>query len=500
MRFRFAFVLSLILVGAVTITVLTMGGVTALQLRSGFSSYLQQRDLERLDRFVEVVGQTVEREGGIDALRDRRITMRQLIRELGQRESMLNSDQNTGGFDTLRPPPQKSEGSMLSPEGEKTKPPPPPAPESFPARVGLFELDGRPLFPRPLPESNEATVERVVNVFGKPALLVRFAPINKLPAGEEASFLNSQYRNIATLAALLCAIALAVAYFLGRKWAKSLGLVKNAVRQIAQGDFSKRLPIGPKNEIGDVMNDINLMASSLSKMDNDRKRWVADISHELRTPLAILRGEVEAMLEHIRPYDAANLNSLREEIIHLNSIIDDLHLLSMADIKALPCHFAEEDATEILQSALARLKPRLVEAGIEISPNFLPDAKLPVYWDSTRIQQVLINLLENSLKYTNSPGKISVSMHKDKETVYIEIADSAPGVPAVDIPKLFTPLYQANSARSRSSGGSGLGMAICESIVKSHHGRITATNSSLGGLSIRIALPTEIHYGPVTNA
>jgi two-component system, OmpR family, sensor histidine kinase BaeS len=480
---RLVLILSLALVGAVGLSVLAMGGVTAWQLRSGFSAYLQQRDLERLDTFESVVREALEREGGVEALRERRLTMRQLMRQLGQREGVLDSNAPGNRNAELRGLPAPEVG----------RPPPPPLPpETFAARVALFELDGRPLFPRPLVQGKAAIVERTVGIFGKPALLIRFAPIDQLPKGEEANFLNNQYRSIATAAFVLLGSALLLAVFLGRRWAKSLRLVKEATSGIARGDFSTRLSEAPKNEIGDVMRDINRMADSLARMEGDRKRWIADISHELRTPLAILRGEVDAMLEKVRPLTMSNLHSLREEILRLGGLVDDLHLLAMADLKALPCHFADEDAIEIVQTVVNRLSPRALNAGLNIDWNRPQMLTLPVYWDATRIEQVLVNLLENSIRYTDLPGNISVSVNEAAGKILIEIADTAPCVAREDLPKLFSPLYRGDLARNRASGGSGLGMAICQAIVKSHGGDINASESRLGGLSVQISLPAEI--------
>jgi two-component system, OmpR family, sensor histidine kinase BaeS len=483
MHFRLVFVLAFALVGAVSLSVLAMGGVTAWQLRSGFSAYLQQRDLERLDTFSTVVSQAVEREGGLDSLRERRLTMRQLLRELGQREGVLRPDAaarpgDLRDADQPRPPPGMGR-------------PPAPAPETFSARVALFELDGRPLFPRPLVAGKNTTVERVVNVFGKPGLLIRFVPMSRLPEGEETKFLNSQYQGIAAVASILLASAFILALMLGRKWAKSLRLVKQATAAIAQGDFTTRLADAPNNEIGDVMRDINQMADSLSRMEGDRRRWIADISHELRTPLAILRGEVDAMLESIRPLNMNNLQSLREEILRLGGLVDDLHLLAMADLQALPCHFAEDDATQIVHAVVNRLKPRVASAGLTITWKDAAEVAMPVYWDSTRVQQVLVNLLENSIRYTDAPGSIRVSLSQTHGIIHVEISDTAPSVPIEDLPKLFSPLYRGDATRNRASGGSGLGMAICQAIVKSHGGEIIASKSSLGGLSVHISMPAE---------
>jgi two-component system sensor histidine kinase BaeS len=112
-----------------------------------------------------------------------------------------------------------------------------------------------------------------------------------------------------------------------------------------------------------------------------------------------------------------------------------------------------------------------------------------VRWDGRRIEQLLGNLLDNSLRYTDAPGCVRLTLQIDAGEVLIDLDDSAPGVPAVDAARLFEPLYRADAARSRHTGGSGLGLAICHAIVQAHGGAITATASELGGLQVRIRLP-----------
>ena len=113
-------------------------------------------------------------------------------------------------------------------------------------------------------------------------------------------------------------------------------------------------------------------------------------------------------------------------------------------------------------------------------------------WDPARIEQLLRNLLENSLRYTDPPGRIAVRLQGVGDRVQLQIEDSAPGVPAGDMVRVFEPLYRADAARSRHAGGSGLGMAIAEAIVHAHDGQIRAEPSVLGGLCVRIELPFEV--------
>jgi two-component system sensor histidine kinase BaeS len=216
------------------------------------------------------------------------------------------------------------------------------------------------------------------------------------------------------------------------------------------------------------------------------------MSHELRTPLAALRGEIEALVDGVRPLTAEAALSLREEVVHLGALVDDLHLLAMSDLNALPCHFEDSDAMEIVQRVRQRFELRAQQAGLTLEFEDAQAAPIPACWDARRIEQLLGNLIDNSLRYTDAPGRTILRLAVQSRCVCIEVDDTVPGVPTSDLGKVFEPLYRADAARSRHSGGSGLGLAICHAIVSAHHGHISATASPLGGLRIRIELPVAI--------
>jgi two-component system sensor histidine kinase BaeS len=112
-----------------------------------------------------------------------------------------------------------------------------------------------------------------------------------------------------------------------------------------------------------------------------------------------------------------------------------------------------------------------------------------VFWDAQRMEQVLTNLLENSLCYTDAPGRVRLTIERQRDRVWMRVDDSEPGVPTADLGRLFDPLYRSDASRSRHRGGSGLGLAICAALVRAHAGQITAAASELGGLSILIDMP-----------
>ena len=233
------------------------------------------------------------------------------------------------------------------------------------------------------------------------------------------------------------------------------------------------------------------MASSLQSLEASRRRWIAELSHEMRTPLAVLRGEVECLIDGVRPLDRSSLVSLQGEVARLTRLMDDFHQLAMSDLRALPCTFAALDAGLLVREAAERLGARADAAGLSLDCT-VPPVPLRADWDRQRIDQLLANLLENSIQYTDAPGRVRLTLGADDgQTATLRVDDSAPGVPQEDLAHVFEPLYRADPSRSRQSGGSGLGLAICQAIVRSHGGSIVAQSSALGGLCVVVRLPLK---------
>jgi two-component system sensor histidine kinase BaeS len=242
--------------------------------------------------------------------------------------------------------------------------------------------------------------------------------------------------------------------------------------------------------MGDTMRNINQMAAGLKKLEGARRQWIADMSHELRTPLTVLRGEIDALIDGVIPQTPQAMLSLREEVLKLNALVDDLHLLAMADLEALPCYFEEVDAAQLLEGIVQRFALRATQAGLALTFKVDPEATTTVRWDAKRIEQLVANLLDNALRYTDAPGQVVVALRSDDAAmVVIEVEDTAPGVSADDLPRIFEPLYRADASRGRSTGGSGLGLAICAQIAKAHRGALRAAPSALGGVLFHLELP-----------
>ena len=490
MRLRLVHKLSLLLLSVVALAVVAMGAIMAWNLRNGFADYLAARDLERLEQFVAVVERRIVQSGGMEAIQQRRLDMRDLLREFSEQEGGVREASPQGGES---PPPDHQGPPRRRPPADGGRPPPG---DPMGRRLALYGTDDRPLVGRPLPRDAGPYFERPVQVEGEVVGWARMLRQPPASTAVDARFLRSQYSGIATVAAALMALALLLAWWLARRWVRPLAAIQTATGRIARGDLGVRLHLDRSDEIGDVVRNVNAMAESLQRLEGSRRRWVADISHELRTPLAVLRGEIEALTDGVRPLSQAAMQSLHEEVLRLGALVNDLHLLAMSDLKALPCQFAPVDAVVLLKGIQQRFATRAAAKGLQLSLDGGAAPQVSVQWDTARIEQLLGNLLENSLRYTDAPGKIACSLQRMGDQVILTVQDSAPGVKLADLPRLFDPLYRADAARSREAGGSGLGLAICQAIVQAHGGRITAGASELGGLAVRIALPLHPKAAP----
>lgn len=481
MRIRLVHTQALLLLSAVLMAVLAMGALSVWNLRNGFSDYLANRDVERLEQFALLVSENAERAGGMDALEANGVDLPELFHQFGR---MQGSPAMMALRDAM---PRPDEGGMFSPG---PRPRPIDSIDAFKDRVAIYGLDGQARLGGALPQNAHATVERPVRIGNEVVAMVRMTKLKPVPSEVEVRFLDTQYQSIVVMACVLLLIALVGALWISRHWVRPLIEVQAATEKIAQGEFDTRLNTTRSDEIGDAMRNINQMAAGLKKLEGARRQWIADMSHELRTPLTVLRGEIDALIDGIIALTPKAMLSLREEVLQLNALVDDLHLLAMSDLKALPCYFEEVDAASLLEGMVQRFALRAAQLGLTLTLVTQLEAPVMVRWDAKRIEQLLGNLLENSLHYTDAPGQVLARLRNGEDNkLVIDVEDTAPGVSGSDLLRIFEPLYRADASRGRSTGGSGLGLAICEQIAKAHQGAIRAEPSPLGGVLFHVELP-----------
>ena len=251
------------------------------------------------------------------------------------------------------------------------------------------------------------------------------------------------------------------------------------------------MPIVGHDELATLALNFNDLAATLEQNEASRKRWLADIAHELRTPLAIVKGELEAMEDGVRPINIRNIASISEEVNHLQSLINDLNELNQAEIGAMRYQKSALNISELLMLNAERHRALLKSHGLVLSLE-IPENKISCWADAKRLNQLLDNLFTNSAKYTDAPGQVICRLVEKPDDVFIYLEDSQPGVSEADLEKLFEHLYRVDSSRNRKTGGSGIGLALCKNIVYAHQGKLSAHASALGGLMIKISLPKNL--------
>lgn len=303
-------------------------------------------------------------------------------------------------------------------------------------------------------------------------------------------FDNKQALELLLVAIAISGAAFCSSYLLARDFAEGVRTISEGTRKLVDGDVNTRIEHLRSDEFGQLGNELNSLAASLNNQDQNHKQWMADTSHELRTPIAILRAQVEAFQDGVQEVTPKTLQVLHSEIMGLSKLVDDLHWLARFDVGNLKHSFIPIDVASTLQDVADIFEERFADKGLTIDKSKIMNESCTVYADNNRMRQVFINLLENSLRYTDEGGKLRLSMESTPNAVILRFDDSPPGIPDELIPKIFDRFFRVEASRSRELGGSGLGLAICKTIVEAHSGSITASKSDLGGIRIEVILPT----------
>ncbi len=354
-------------------------------------------------------------------------------------------------------------------------------------RLMLLDADGKVLYGREpfIADARRYLLELDGSIIGELALL----PGPPIPESAELKFRATQGDRLWVIALAMTLLSAALAYPLSTRLVRPVRGFQSAARSLAAGDFSARVPAHGGDEIARLGRDINALAAALEENEQARRRWVADISHELRTPIALLRAELEAAQDGIRPFNRNMLDVLHSDIMRLGRLVGDLYELSITDTGALGYRMEETDVIEILAADIDAFRRPFADAGLRLRFTGTLTEPVMLHADAQRLSQLFRNLLNNSLQYTDAGGQLSITLSRQGRDLIIDFQDTSPGVPPESLPRLFDRLYRADTSRSRHTGGAGLGLAIAENVVEAHGGTISADASPQGGLWLRIRIP-----------
>ena len=331
-----------------------------------------------------------------------------------------------------------------------------------------------------------------IKVDGKPKLIGYLGtPMNPaLRDLRDNEFAKRQQNHFLVMALVALAIALVCAIPLSYLLTQRVKKLAAHVQQLSKGEYQQRLSAKGQDEISTLAENLNHLAHTLNHTEQARKRWVADISHELRTPLAVLKADLEALEDGIRKFDAKAIARLQKHAARLTSLVNDLYQLSLTDIGAMSYRKQTCNIGEILEELSVSLQDKLGQSGLALETQF-PTEPIVLFADPERLNQLFLNLFNNSINYTEAPGTIRATLSATTQHAIFIIEDSAPGVAPELHEKLFERLYRAESSRSRETGGAGLGLSICRNIVEAHAGRVSIETSELGGLKVSVYLPLQ---------
>ncbi|HEX9741482.1 MAG TPA: heavy metal sensor histidine kinase [Nitrospiraceae bacterium] len=298
---------------------------------------------------------------------------------------------------------------------------------------------------------------------------------------------------LAVMMPVALAVSLAAGWFLAGRALKPVEGITQAARRIAEGDLSQRLATpAAADEIGTLVSTFNDMIAKLDASFQQVRRFSADASHELRTPLTVMKGETELALRRPRAAEDYQLvlESNLEEIDRLTRIVDELLFLSRADLGEVKMASLPVRLDELIRDVHKQASVLGQEHGAQVSLGPLTSAT--VLGDELRLRELLLNLVDNAVKYSKPGGRVEVSLATAGGWARLSVSDQGIGIPTPAQARIFDRFYRTNEARAHAKQGTGLGLSICKWIAESHQGRIEVQSQPDQGSCFTVILPLTI--------
>ncbi|MEP6719941.1 MAG: ATP-binding protein [Variovorax sp.] len=488
---------------------LIFAGFSIFGLQRGLGPYVAEIEIRRMNWLVQLLKQHYATNGGWEKLRRDDDAWRRLQMGdagLAQPDANGKTDSRLPSWYARRPPPDRGGEPPSWPQLDTPPPPfglPPPwlflglreAADSLVQRLGVVDAKGAPVAgmvsdPK---ASARLPIEQGHVVVGYLVL----APLEGLESQADRAFVARQSGIVALTGLAGLAFALVLSWLLARRWFSPIDALTQAAQDVARGRAGIRVPVHGSDELALLGSTFNDMAERLDTVEASRRVWLADVAHELRTPLAAMRAEIEALQDGVRSFDDRTALRLHRQVMRLGHLVDDLRS-SMREPQEASAPRAPIYPLVLLKEAVTMTRDRFAQCGIELDATAIEamaaKAQPMVEGDARRLHQVFMNLLENTLSYTDAGGGLQLGAHTEataggQQQLVLQFDDSAPGVTAEELPRLFERLFRGEASRNRETGGSGLGLSICRIVIEEHGGTIDAAASPLGGVRITLTLP-----------
>lgn len=310
------------------------------------------------------------------------------------------------------------------------------------------------------------------------------------PYGQVENVLHGLFLALILGLPLTVAVAIGGGYLLMRRALRPVDEITHSAEQVSSRNLSQRLPV---SKTGDELERLSLALNHMiARLDDSFqyiRRFTADASHELRTPLTVLRGELEALAQRqqIDAETRETIGGVLEETERLSKIVESLLAISRLDAGEAQMERVTLDLAELTTTTADQM--RLLAEDKSVTLSYETVGPVEVDGDQARLRQVVVNLLDNAIKYTPAGGSVNVGVGLSNGRAVLEVADNGPGIPNEAMPHIFERFYRVDKARSRQMGGVGLGLAIVKSIISAHGGVIKVESTHGAGSRFHVDLP-----------
>ena len=278
-----------------------------------------------------------------------------------------------------------------------------------------------------------------------------------------------------------------LSYWVSRRIMKPLTQMEQITQKFAAGRLNERMPTSEIPELNQLGMSFNRMASSLEGVEQRRRDLISDLTHELRTPLTVIRGYLEEIADGRIAPSPEIYQQLAKETKRLERLVNDLQELSKAEAGYLPINLQPVNLRPLLVSLVQKFADQLLEDGPILQLDFMPQLPL-VLADIDRVEQVLVNLLGNAVRYT-SQGSITIRVWSETNKLWIAVVDTGQGIALEDLSHIFERFFRADRSRARNSGGTGIGLAISRRLIELQGGKIEVESELGKGSTFRFFLP-----------
>jgi signal transduction histidine kinase len=285
-------------------------------------------------------------------------------------------------------------------------------------------------------------------------------------------------------------ISIIIAFFFSKRISKPLKELNQIAKQVSNGDFYKRVNTKSRDEIGELSASFNNMVDALENLEQMRRDFIANVSHELRTPLTSIRGFVEGILDGTIPPEKHQfyLNIVNEETQRINRLVNDVLELAMLQSKEVVLTITDFDINELIRNTILKFDSRIVSGDFKIEARFDSEFII-VSADEDAIERVIINLIDNAIKFSLPGGLITIATKIDKDKVNISISDTGKGIKPDELNMVFERFYKSDKSRRKSTKGTGLGLAIVKNIINEHGQSIGVESEYGSGTTFTFTLP-----------